>query len=526
MLRQGIFLSFFLLTLLTAVVGWPVQAALIDQVNQAFSSVYGRLPTFTEWDYWAQRVQSGEKTTYSALVGAMGYQKINGSGTVLAITSPVVVAPVTTWKTDKVLYASPHNPNFLPNGMLIKAPDKPEVYYIKDGKKSWVLPEILNRWFTEAHFFKSDFVITVTAADLARYPQTSSVNRLYAGKVLQAPNGSQFYIDDKLRKRPLSAAVRKTLKFPGGNLYKTTDGHLKEFVTGPALKGDLQPGGMIVYDGPFHGGRIWRLEEASDGAITKRLYLGDYFYEAEYYPDENQRVAVSATELAKYRRGTNIGKYPDGWIVLLGTQRYVFQGGQLRLIGSSALFNAMGYNAKYVLTAFSQFYGQATKGQPIGAFKSVIATNIRPVASAPSSATLSTAHLIKVRPHIRDIIARMNDIALPIYDRELTASENQFWVDYIYNGEVNSQTALQDAMRRARSTGKLPARTSRTAVLDPEVLKSKWFPYLFYFVHQKEPNDDDRGYWYGRIESGDRNTIEKLGGTLQWLKDTSGVTRK
>ncbi|MEX1997843.1 MAG: hypothetical protein WEA04_04185 [Candidatus Andersenbacteria bacterium] len=503
----------------------PARAALLDQVNAAFSSVYNRLPSYTEWEYWAQRVQRGEKKTYEALVGAMGYQKIHGGSTVLAISSPVAIPPVKTFITERALYASLHNPNFLPEGTLVKGASSADVYYLKGGKKSWVLPGVLNLWFTEAHFFKGDLVTTITDSDLAQYPQTSSVNPLYIGKVLRHPNGSQFYIDDKLRKRPLSAATRAQLKFPGKNNYLTTAAHLQEFPTGPALTGTTQPGGMIIYDGPFHGGRIWRLQEASDGTITKRLYLGDYFYEAEYYPDESQRVAVSAEELARYRRGPNIGIYPDGWVVALNNQRYVFQERKLRLIGSNELFNALGYKPKYVLTAFSQFYKSAPHGQPIGAFKNIIAKNIQLVGT-PQSTPSSAANLIKVRPHIRALIADINNIALPIYDRELSVAENKFWVDYVYNGEVANKDQLIAAMKKAKTSGKNPARTSRTAVLDPEVLKSKWFPYLFYFVHQKEPNDDDRDYWFDRIRAGDRDTVEKLGGTLQWLKDTSGLTHK
>jgi hypothetical protein len=99
-------------------------------------------------------------------------------------------------------------------------------------------------------------------------------------------------------------------------------------------------------------------------------------------------------------------------------------------------------------------------------------------------------------------------------------------VDYIYNGEVNNEADLRTAMQRAAVTGNKPARTSWTAEIGSEKLKSHWFPYLFYFTHQKDPDEADKDYWYGRIDSGDRNTIEKLGGTIQWLKDQEGKTRR
>lgn len=520
---------FFLLFSIVAIglFAWPAQAALLDQVNQAFEAVHGRLPTYTEWKYWAERVQQGDKKTYATLVGAMGYQKVKG--TVLATIStskPAASPPTASFKADARLYPSTINPNFLPDGTLVRSPSSPEVFYITSGKKSWVLPALLSRWLGENHFYKPDLVITISESDLARYPQTTSVNFLYMGKVLQHPNGAQFFIDDKLRKRELPGAVRPALKFPAKNLYSTTAAHLQEFKTGPKItRTDVQPGGMAIYNGPWHGGTIWRVEEGEGGKITKRLFLSDYLYEAFGYPDESQRVAVSAEELARYVRGPNIERYPDGWVVGIGPKIYVVQKGSLRLIGSPEIFAAMGYKQKYVLTVFQEFLKKYPQGQSIGAFKGVVAANVAAkdsLAPAPNTAN----NLFKVRPTIRSLIAQVNDIALPVYDAQISAAENKFWVDYLYNGEVNNKEDLVAAMKKAKAASKKPALTPRTSALDPEVLKNKWFPYLFYFVHQQEPSEAARNYWGSRIESGDRNTIEKLGGTLQWLKDTSGQTHK
>jgi hypothetical protein len=517
--------SFALLLLLVAL---PAQAALLDRVNEAFESVYQRLPSFFEWQYWAERVQRGEKKTYEALVGAMGYQKAHPTGLVLGTVSPVPPVPASkSFKVNPALYPSSINPNFLPDGTMIRSVSKPnDVFYIQNGKKSWILPSILGRWLGENHYYKQDIVITLSNEDVARYPQTSSVNQIYIGKVLQHPNGAQFYIDDRLRKRPFSAAVRSALRFPGGNLYPTTAAHLAEFKTGPAItRTDIQPGGMLIYDGPFHGGRLWRIEEANDGVLTKRLYLSDYIYEADGNPDESQRVLASAAELARYRRGSNIEQYPNGWVVGIDANVYIVQNGSLRLITSKEIFKAMGYKDKYILKVFPVFLKRYPLGQSIGAFKSIVASNAA-TKGAPQAAPNTASNLIKVRPTIRALISQVNDIALPAYDRELTVAENKFWVDYLYNGEVNNKTDLVAAMQRAKETGRLPGLTSRTAVLEAGLLENKWFPYLFYFVWQREPGDEERAYWFGRIESGDRNTIEKLGGTLQWLKDTSGVSHK
>lgn len=422
-------------------------------------------------------------------------------------------------------YPSPLNPNFLPEGTLIKTATSGDVFYIKGGKRSWVLPGILDRWLDENHFFKPDIIHTISAEDLRRYPQTSSVNKFYIGKALRHPNGTQYYIDDKFRKRKISAAVRTALKFPGGNLYPTSAAHLAEFKSGPDLKGDKQPGGMIIYDGPYHGGRIWKIEEEAGGVLAKRLYLSDYLYEADGYPDESQRVAASAAELARYPRGANFERYPDGWVAGLSTSVYVVQGGTLRLIASPELFAALGYEQKQVLKVFPEFLKRYPKGQPIAAFKSIVARATIASSPGPTAAPNTANNLNKVPAAIRAIIATINTTFLRALDRDPTVAENKFWVDYVYNGEVSAQVDLEAAMRTAAKTKKNPALTPRTEPLDRELLKTKWLPYLFYFVHQREMDEADRSYWEGRIET-DRDTIEKLGGTLQWLKDTTGQSHK
>ena len=502
------------------------EAALIDQINQAFREINNRLPTTAEWSYWAARVTRGEKKTYRELVGAIGYRKTMGTS-VAGITSLNAsnVPTAKNFKVAKNLYPSAINPNFLPDGTLVKSPTKSAVYYLRGGKKSWVLPAVIDRWLNENHYFKHDIIITVSEEDLARYPQTISVNEIYIGKVLQHPDGTQYYIDDKFRKRKISASLRAAYKMPDGNLYGTSAAHLSEFATGPALSSTTQyPGGMVVYSGAWHGGQIWRIKEASGGKLTKHLYLSDYIYEADGNPDESMRAPANTAMLARHERGSNIERYPNGWVVGLGNNIYVVQGGKLRLVASPGVFAAMGYKQKYVMKNYPEFLKRYPHGYSIGAFKSVVASSAGK--EQPSAAPNTSSTLIKVRPHIRTMINNVNDYYLTAYDKEPTVSENKFWVDYIFNGEVNNEADLRAAMKRAAVTGKKPARKSWTAEIGGDKLKSHWFPYLFYFTHQKEPDEADKDYWYGRIESGDRNTIEKLGGTIQWLKDAQGKTRR
>lgn len=497
----------------------------MDQVNQAFREIHGRTPTIIEWTYWAGRVSRGEKKNYQALVGAIAFQKAAGTKFVTTSLSSPNVTTVASFKVAKNLYPSPYNPNFLPDGTLVKSSTNDAVYYLKGGKKSWVLPLIINRWLNENHYFKHDIIITISADDLARYPQTKSVNEIYIGKVLQHPDGTQYFIDDKLRKRKLPPSIRAAFKIPANNLYPTTGPHLGEFSTGPALTAATQyPGGMVVYTGAWHGGRIWRIKEASDGKLIKHLYLSDYIYEADGNPDESMRAPANETILARHSRGSNIERYPNGWTVGINDNIYVVQAGQLRLIASPQVFAAIGYRQKYVLKNYPEFLKRYPHGYSIGAFKSVVAASAGK--GQPQAAPNTASHLTKVRPAVRTLINQVNDLYLTAYDKEPTVSENQFWVDYLYKGEVSTEADLKALMQRAAATGKKPALTPRTSAINIDQLKTHWFPYLFYFVHQQEPGSSDRDYWYSRIKPGDRDSIEKLGGTLQWVKENLGVTRR
>ncbi|MBI3256132.1 MAG: hypothetical protein HYZ63_04135 [Candidatus Andersenbacteria bacterium] len=437
------------------------------------------------------------------------------------LTAFICLSPLSA---QAAAYPSPAGKDWLPNGFLVKSVAGGDTYYVKNGTKSKVLPRIIELWLKEAHYLKTDLIVKLPGAELGKYKEVSAVNPLYIGKILQAPDGKQYFIDNLLRRRPISAAVRKALVYPSRNVYPTTASHIAQFKLGPAItRTDVHPGGTVIYFGPYHGGTVWRIEEDAKGNLTKRFYLQDYIYETEGYPWSSQILPVSAEELARYPRGLNIATYPDGWVVGLSGNNYLVQNGTLRLL-PEAIRKAMGYNIKYVLTVFPEFLKRYPRGEAVTQFKTVTAKVDPALAKAAAAPNVASTYT-KVRPAIRALIADVNNIYLVMYGHEATAAENQFWVNYLYSGEATTRAALEAAMKSAKASGKKPALTSRTAELSADTMKSKWFPYLFYFVHQSEPSDADKDYWYGRIDGGSRS-IEGLGGTMQYIKDTTGGTRK
>lgn len=426
------------------------------------------------------------------------------------------------------IYPSTNGRDKLPEGVLIQAVGKPEVYVIRGGKKSPIHRPILDRWLAEAHYFKHDVIVQLPAAELTKYQTASPRNTFFMGRILTA-GGPRYFIDDPLRRRPISPAVQAALKYPSRILYTVPQGILDAFPEGPAItRTDRHPGGTVMYHGPYHGGVVYLIR----GDDTKHEFLQDYIYETMGFPWSSQILPVSTEELARYKRGAHLTTYPDGWIVGKDTLLYLTQGGKLRWIASKAIFNALGYNPKYVLRVFPQFFRQYGGGEPITAFKTVTATvsddavrtAYAAVGVAAPGTTTGIAASLRVPPEVRRLIENVNAFFLQIYDRNPTAEENRFWVDYLYKGEAQTEAAFLAALKSAKASGARPTITSRDAVLPQEQLL-RYVNFLFYYVFGRFPDESEKTFWDSRVTSGLRKTITDLGGNMQYLKE-QGLTKR
>lgn len=350
-------------------------------------------------------------------------------------------------------FPSPHGSSKLPDGFLIQAAGGGEVYQIVAGKKSPIPSAIFNRWVKEMHYFEADVVVRLSAGELAAYPTGPSHNTYLWGKILEA-GGTRYYIDDQYRKRPITPDVQAALKYPSSNVYQVPAGFLAAFPAGPAITTtDRHPGGTVMYFGPYHGGKLYLIR----GDTTKQEFLSDYVYEAMGFNWSSQILPVSGAELARYKRGVHLSTYPDGIITGISGKKYLVQGGRIRWIASDAIFNALGYNPKYVFTVFSQFNKNYGAGDPVTAFKSLrarVAEGTNPAKGAAGAEKPLAGALSKLPASKQALMRKVNSIFLQVHDRNATPAENRYWIAYINDRNPGSEAALAKAMEARKKRGK------------------------------------------------------------------------
>lgn len=421
------------------------------------------------------------------------------------------------------LYPSAFGKDKLPDGFLIQATGGTDVYVVRGGKRSLVHRPILDRWLKEAHYFKHDVIVKLPVSELTKYPETTPRNAFYMGRILTA-DGGRFFIDDKLRRRPISPAVAAALKYPRRNVYTVPSNILNAFPEGLAItRTDRHPGGTVMYHGPYHGGVVYLIR--GDG--TKHEFLQDYAYETMGFPWSSQILPTTADELKRYKRGAHISIYPDGWIVGIGGNKFLVQGGKLRWIASKALFDALRYNPKYALTVFPEFFKNYPVGQPVTALKGVRTEVTQASADRAVSLIQASGSFEGLSAETQKLLSEVNRLFLEVYDRNPSREENKFWVNYISAKKPRSARALQEAMARARGSGELPSLPVTTSAADlrvpPESRRLIQQANSFFLqAYDRNPTPAENTFWVDYLYKGEVQTEVEFVAALKRAQ-TTGV---
>ena len=418
-------------------------------------------------------------------------------------------------------FPSAHGKDRLPSGFLIQAQGSDEVYVIQGGKRSLIYRPILDRWLKEAHYFKHDVIVKLSPAETQKYQQTTPRNAFYMGRILTT-GGTRYFIDDTLRRRPISPGVQAALKYPRRNVYTVPADVLAAFPNGPLItRTDRHPGGTVMYHGPYHGGVVYLIR----GDDTKHEFLQDYAYETMGFPWSSQILPTTADELKRYQRGAHISTYPDGWIIGIGGNRFLVQGGKLRWIASKALSDALGYNQKYVLTVFPEFFKNYPVGQPVTAFKSVRADVTQSSADRAAALVRAPGNFEGLSAETKKLLSEVNTLFLEVHDRNPSREENRFWINYISAKKPRTARALQETMAKARDTGELPALPATSSAEDlrvpPESRRLiKNVNTLFLSVYDRNPSPAENKFWVDYLYKGEAREEAELLVALRRAKRT------
>lgn len=261
------------------------------------------------------------------------------------------------------------------------------------------------------------------------------------------------------------------------------------------------------------------------GDDTKHEFLQDYAYEAMGFPWSSQILPATAAELRRYKRGSHISTYPDGWVIGIGGNKFLVAGGQARWIASQQLFQALRYNPKYVLTVFPEFFKNYAAGPSVTAFKGVRAAVTQASADRAASLLGSAGGFQGLSAETQKLLSEVNRLFLEVYDRNPGREENAFWVNYISAVKPRTARALQEAMARARDSGELPSLPKTTSTTDLRVPPESRrliqnVNALFLQVYDRNPTPAENKFWVDYLYKGEAQTDEELLAALKSAKAT------
>ncbi len=237
-----------------------------------------------------------------------------------------------------------------PDGTLMKTPDDPTVYLIRDKKKH----PFANMGALTSRF-NPKLIVTVPTSELGNY---ESAKEIALPNYAILKQGTKHYLLDDNTIRPFeNNQTVKLLGYHPDEIIPVSFSDIAEYTTGKPITATTNPQGRII-----------RLKE------NKALY---YIKDDQYFPIYDERIAstnypalsienVSATELGSLASGPAV-LLKDGLLFGIEGENsiYVVEHGKKRHIVSEDVFNGLGYDWNNI-TWLNTFAGMAHEtGQPV-----------------------------------------------------------------------------------------------------------------------------------------------------------------
>ncbi|MEY3471321.1 MAG: hypothetical protein RLZZ223_671 [Candidatus Parcubacteria bacterium] len=224
--------------------------------------------------------------------------------------------------------------SIFPNGLLIRAVDRPTVYYIDNGSKRKI--ESPNMLISQ---FRWQDVVIASPVEVDAIPE---------GQAMTYADGSLLYNDDNLyvisggkRRQILSPQVIINNGYKEENIIIVSKSELLVHPEGaPLQEGDLYPDGSLLSSPK---GEVYKIQ-----AGTKRYIPSPLIFESRY--KWASVIPVSQEIIDKYPRGAD-EYYPDGLLISNNTTVFLMQNNQKRPIVSPEVFESYGFNWRQIRKA-------------------------------------------------------------------------------------------------------------------------------------------------------------------------------
>ena len=238
-----------------------------------------------------------------------------------------------------------------PNGSILKAENKPEVWLIESGKKRH-----FTSWAAFISRFRPEQIVIATEAEINYYPLGAEIKfPNYA--LVQTPNKNIYLLVDR-EKRPFeSLDVYKKIGFNPEELEQATEEELAGFILGKTITAaSTYITGALFQNST--SGEIFFVENGTKHLVDKALIGTKYI--------DRQIIKKTAKDLAALTTGNPI-LLNEGSLVMTANfpKIYLISDGKKRPFATNESFKALGYDEKNVIVVSSQFLYQYPMGENI-----------------------------------------------------------------------------------------------------------------------------------------------------------------
>lgn len=238
-----------------------------------------------------------------------------------------------------------------PNGSILKAENKPEIWLIENGQKRHFA-----NWASFISRFRDSQIVIATDEEINHYPTGAQIK--FANYALVQTPDEKIYLLVGREKRPFeSIDVFRRIGFNPEELQEASYEELSGFVVGKTITNTSTYITGVLFEDNSNG-KIYHVENGVKHLVDPVLIGTKYI--------DRQISKKTTSELNSFETGDPI-LLDDGSLVMTSNfpRIYLISEGKKRPFASDQVFETLGYNRDNVIVASSQFLYNYPMGETI-----------------------------------------------------------------------------------------------------------------------------------------------------------------